>query len=40
MTHLTRNIWAVGRNYADHALEMKSPVPDKKLQMPMFFLKA
>ncbi len=40
MTHLTHNIWAVGRNYADHALEMNAPVPDKKIQTPMFFLKA
>lgn len=32
----TRNIWAVGRNYAEHAKEMKAEVP----QSPMFFLKA
>jgi len=32
----TRNIWAVGRNYAEHAKEMKAEVP----KSPMFFLKA
>lgn len=31
-----RNIWAVGRNYAEHAKEMKAEVPSS----PMFFLKA
>lgn len=30
------NIWAVGRNYSDHAKEMGSAVPSK----PMIFLKA
>lgn len=30
------NIWAVGRNYSDHAKEMGSTVPSK----PMIFLKA
>ncbi len=33
---LVRNIWAVGRNYADHAAEMKSELP----KTPMIFLKA
>lgn len=33
---LVRNIWAVGRNYADHAAEMKAEVPKE----PVFFLKA
>jgi acylpyruvate hydrolase len=37
---LSRNIWAVGRNYADHASEMKVEVPDKKKHSPLFFLKA
>src|SRR4051812_29212882 len=32
----TRNIWAVGRNYAEHAKEMKVEVTET----PMFFLKA
>ncbi len=34
--NLIRNIWAVGRNYADHAAELKNPVPTS----PLFFLKA
>ncbi|MBC7420307.1 MAG: fumarylacetoacetate hydrolase family protein [Bdellovibrio sp.] len=33
---LIRNVWAVGRNYADHAAEMKVEVP----KSPMIFLKA
>lgn len=33
---LVKNIWAVGRNYADHAKEMNAEVPKE----PMFFLKA
>lgn len=33
---LPRNIWAVGRNYAKHAREMKAEVP----QEPFFFLKS
>lgn len=33
---LIRNIWAVGRNYADHAAEMKAELP----KAPLFFLKA
>lgn len=33
---LIKNIWAVGRNYADHAAEMKAEVP----KSPFFFLKA
>ncbi len=38
--HLTKNIWAVGRNYAEHAKEMKADIPDKNKQQPMMFLKA
>lgn len=37
---LCRNIWAVGRNYSDHALEMNVEVPNKNLQQPLFFLKS
>ena len=33
---LIKNIWAVCRNYADHAAEMKAEAP----QSPFFFLKA
>ena len=33
---LTKNIWAVGRNYANHAKEMQADVP----AVPFFFLKA
>lgn len=33
---MIRNIWAVGRNYQDHNLEMKSTAPSR----PMIFLKA
>lgn len=33
---LIQNIWAVGRNYVEHAAEMKAEVPKE----PMFFLKA
>jgi 2-keto-4-pentenoate hydratase/2-oxohepta-3-ene-1,7-dioic acid hydratase in catechol pathway len=33
---LIRNIWAVGRNYADHAKELGNAVPAK----PLMFLKA
>ncbi len=33
---LIRNIWAVGRNYADHVAEMKSELPKN----PLIFLKA
>lgn len=33
---LIRNIWAVGRNYKDHAKELNNPVPES----PLFFLKA
>lgn len=33
---LIRNIWAVGRNYADHAKELGNKVPDQ----PLIFLKA
>lgn len=33
---LTKNIWAVGRNYASHAREMQADVPAE----PFFFLKA
>lgn len=34
--HLTQNIWAVGRNYAAHAQEMKAAIP----KSPLFFLKS
>jgi acylpyruvate hydrolase len=34
-----RNIWAVGRNYADHAKELGHSVPQPKSN-PMIFLKA
>ncbi|OFZ30190.1 MAG: hypothetical protein A2622_10110 [Bdellovibrionales bacterium RIFCSPHIGHO2_01_FULL_40_29] len=34
--HLTQNIWAVGRNYADHAKEMNAETPT----VPFFFLKS
>lgn len=33
---MIRNIWAVGRNYADHAKELGNEVPKE----PLFFLKA
>lgn len=33
---IIHNIWAVGRNYADHAREMNAEIP----KTPMFFLKA
>jgi len=37
---LTKNIWAVGRNYAEHTKEMQDSIPDKNLNEPFFFLKA
>jgi 2-keto-4-pentenoate hydratase/2-oxohepta-3-ene-1,7-dioic acid hydratase in catechol pathway len=37
---LIRNIWAVGRNYADHARELGNEAPDPQLSPPMIFLKA
>lgn len=36
---LIRNIWAVGRNYADHAKELGNAVPTAHVD-PMIFLKA
>jgi len=33
---MIRNIWAVGRNYADHAQELGNPLP----AVPLIFLKA
>jgi acylpyruvate hydrolase len=36
---MIQNIWAVGRNYSDHARELGNAVPDKNAQ-PMIFLKA
>lgn len=36
MNTLIKNIWAVGRNYADHAKELGNPLPSE----PMFFLKS
>jgi acylpyruvate hydrolase len=35
-SNLTQNIWAVGRNYKAHAIEMKAKVPSE----PFFFLKS
>jgi acylpyruvate hydrolase len=37
---MIRNIWAVGRNYADHAKELGNPVPDVQNHSPLIFLKA
>ena len=34
--NLIQSIWAVGRNYKDHAVEMKAEIPTE----PFFFLKA
>ncbi len=39
MDEQIRNIWAVGRNYADHARELGNAVP-AKTQEPIIFLKA
>jgi 2-keto-4-pentenoate hydratase/2-oxohepta-3-ene-1,7-dioic acid hydratase in catechol pathway len=36
---MIRNIWAVGRNYADHAKELGNQAPDAT-STPMIFLKA
>ncbi len=36
MSQMIQNIWAVGRNYAEHAKEMKAEIPKE----PLFFLKA
>lgn len=36
---LIRNIWAVGRNYADHAKELGNSVPTPN-EVPLIFLKA
>lgn len=36
---MIRNIWAVGRNYAEHAKELGHAVPESNEQ-PMIFLKA
>lgn len=33
---MTKNIWAVGRNYSDHAKELGNPLPEQ----PLFFLKS
>src|SRR5690606_31994026 len=33
---MTKNIWAVGRNYADHAKELGNALPKE----PLFFLKS
>jgi len=35
-----QNIWAVGRNYAEHAKELGNAVPDPQSSEPMIFLKA
>ncbi|MNT03977.1 Homoprotocatechuate catabolism bifunctional isomerase/decarboxylase [compost metagenome] len=37
---MIRNIWAVGRNYADHAKELGNAVPSKDTTPPLIFLKA
>lgn len=34
--NMTRNIWCVGRNYAEHAAEMKAEIP----KSPLIFLKS
>ena len=39
MSDLIRNIWAVGRNYSEHARELNNPVP-APTEEPMIFLKA
>ena len=36
ISKVTRHIWAVGRNYVDHAKEMNADLPNS----PLFFLKA
>jgi 2-keto-4-pentenoate hydratase/2-oxohepta-3-ene-1,7-dioic acid hydratase in catechol pathway len=36
MKYMTKNIWAVGRNYIDHAKEMNATIPNE----PLLFLKA
>lgn len=33
---IIRNIWAIGRNFKEHAAEMNAPIPDR----PLVFLKA
>lgn len=37
---LSKNVWAVGRNYASHAQEMQAEIPDSSTSEPFFFLKA
>lgn len=37
---MIRNIWAVGRNYAEHAKELGNAVPSKDSSAPLIFLKA
>lgn len=37
---MIRNIWAIGRNYADHAKELGNEVPTAASSEPMIFLKA
>lgn len=37
---MIQNIWAVGRNYAEHAKELGNAVPDASTSEPMIFLKA
>jgi acylpyruvate hydrolase len=39
MTTTIQNIWAVGRNYSEHAEELNNPVPESN-EDPMIFLKA
>ncbi|MGZ3744902.1 MAG: fumarylacetoacetate hydrolase family protein [Pseudobdellovibrionaceae bacterium] len=37
---IIRNIWAVGRNYAEHARELGNEVPSETSSEPLVFLKA
>lgn len=37
---MIRNIWAIGRNYADHAKELGNEVPSAHTAEPLIFLKA
>jgi acylpyruvate hydrolase len=38
--NLTRNLWCIGRNYADHAQEMQVAVPTPATSDPLIFLKS
>lgn len=37
---MIRNIWAIGRNYAEHAKELGNEVPNANVAEPLIFLKA